>query len=123
MRRLRRWLCNISPRYKLRCICKAIGIEPYPFQRRYALTGEAKFPPGRCTGKTMAVMLHLLMMGETVPDGYVILTLWDDPDWRPRDVPRVICYEQEYQLLAFKCIKAGIPVRFQIDYRSLGRRT
>ena len=48
-------------RYRLWKICWAIGIKPYPWQRAFALgkTGSDEFPQGRCTGKTMAVMLRI----------------------------------------------------------------
>ena len=111
MMKLRAFLCKISPRYKLYQICKAIGIKPYPWQREFALYGRCStpFPYGRCNGKTMAVMLRLLMAN---PGGLFEArsALVCDPDWRPGDSFRVSWYHREYARLCRVCSERGIPV-------------
>lgn len=51
-------------RRRLQHDCRIIGIEPYDWQVHYALTGHlpgGRWPEGRRTGKTMAVMLYGLI--------------------------------------------------------------
>lgn len=130
MKRLNTLLCKISPRYKFYRICRTIGIEPYGWQREFALDGyldgcyNTEFPSGRQTGKTTAVMLRLLM---AYPDDSceVRRILSCDPDWRPYDRFRVRWYDSQYYRLSHACFHQGIPVVLlhQIHtLRDLGRR-
>ena len=48
-------------RWRLWKVCRKLDIEPYDFQRQFALTGRCKFPIGRRNGKTMALMLYGLI--------------------------------------------------------------
>lgn len=105
-------------RYRLRKICQALDIVPYPWQRDFAM-GKADTIPApmayRCSGKTMAVMLRLLMIrpGE-VHD--VLGALRNDPDFTNKELRRLSIYSDEYMRLAHKCISAGIPVNyFQLE--------
>lgn len=130
MRRLRRWLCTISPRYKFNQICKTIGIKPYPWQREFALDGyldgcfSTPFPTGRATGKTTAIFLRLLMAYPNESfEAQQILSF--DPDWRPYDSFRVRWYDSQYTRLSHACFSEGIPVVLLhriSTLRDLGRR-
>lgn len=99
-------------RYRLRKICEALDIVPYPWQRDFAL-GKSDTIPGcivyRADGKTMAVMLRLLMLqpGE-VHD--VLGTLKKDPDFSNWKLAILRIYADEYNRMARRCWNAGIPV-------------
>ena len=130
MKRLNTLLCRISPRYKFRQICKVIGIKPYPWQREFALDGYlgdcfiTPFPSGRRTGKTMAVMLRLLMYYPHEQFNLQCI-LVSDPDWRPLDRHRLGWYSREYIRLSHACFDRGIPVillRRSCSLNDLGRR-
>ena len=104
-----RLLCLVSRRYKLWAICRVIGIRPHPWQREFALGSPINLPLGRRTGKTMAVMLRLLMAYPNEPfEAGRILRL--DPDWMPNNLARVRFYNREYYVLSHACFQAGIPV-------------
>lgn len=103
-------------RYKLWKICRAIGIKPYPWQRAFAL-GKAssnEFPQGRCTGKTMAVMLRLLVSTyeEAADLQWVGTVLAADPDWSPHFYSRARWYCDEHRRLWWRCYDAGIICPF-----------
>lgn len=111
-RLLTRLLCRLSPRFHLRAICHAIGIEPYPWQRAFAL-GRINSLPGKRTrgnGKTTAVMLRLLMLppGEWSEAEQI---LDRDPDFHLGiDHYRTFCYAREYRRLQLVCILERVPV-------------
>lgn len=109
-KRIDRWLCKHSRKYKLRRICKVLGITPYPWQRDFALgkTDVLAYPPGRVTGKTMAVMLRMLMSdaGKPAP----MWLFYADPDYIPGILYRWHWYMGEYRALSMKCLKADIFV-------------
>lgn len=105
-------------RYRLWKICQALDIVPYPWQRDFAM-GKADTIPApssyRRSGKTMAVMLRLLMIrpGEVYD---VLGTLRNDPDFTNEELRRLSIYSDQYMHLAHKCISAGIPVNyFQLE--------
>lgn len=106
-------------RWRLRKICKALDIVPYPWQRDFAM-GKADKIPGimvyRGNGKTMAIMLRLLMLmpGE-VHD--ILGTLRKDPDFTNEEFRRLRYYDEEYSRLADKCRNAGIPVNMLALHR------
>ena len=106
-------LCHWFPRYKLWRICQAIGIKPYTWQKEFALHERVQFPSGRCTGKTMAVMLRLLML-KPYDTTSVYSVLCCDPDWRGSDMKRRRWYEGEYRRRAAECFQAGIPVNINV---------
>ena len=113
---LKALLCHWFPRYKLRLICRAINIQPKDWQRQFALYGKAVFPAGRRTGKTMAVMLRLLMLAPNdVTQRWRILL--HDEDFQLNDARRYRWYEGEYRRLAAKCFVAGIPVNINVFSR------
>ena len=110
----RQMLCLLSRRYRLRCICRALRLRPYPWQRAFALGRIQRIPVRtRASGKTTAVMLRLLMLP---PDELLnvpaILSL--DPDWLPWQRDRVKWYACHYRRLYMRCTLARIPVP-QID--------
>lgn len=99
-------------RYRLRKICEALDIVPYPWQRDFALDKIDIIPAPiayRRTGKTMAVMLRLLMLrpGELHD---ILGTLRKDRDFTNQNLRRLSIYADEYNRLAGKCLSAGIPV-------------
>ena len=108
--RIRNFLFEHFHKYKLKRICQAIGIKPYPWQSSFALgrTNKLDGDLGRATGKTMAVMLRVLMMHHTDPVFPWMFYL--DPDWKPYDSHRKMWYYREYIRLSQKCKHAGIPV-------------
>jgi len=112
-RTLKALLCHWFPRYKLRMVCRAIRIQPKDWQKKFALDKLCPFPVGRRSGKTMAVMLRLLMLEphDTTAVGFILLS---DPDWRASDPKRWRWYEHEYRRLAAECFVAGIPVNINV---------
>ena len=69
-------------RRRLQRVCWIIGIEPYDWQVHYALTGHVpggRWPEGRCSGKTMAVMLYGLIRDDCTEDEIKSLA-YRDPD-------------------------------------------
>lgn len=107
--KIKTYLCLRFPKYKLRCILRALNLEPRPWQIDYALERDNWLPPAveRCNGKTVAVMLRMLMQHPDAPDVANILRA--DPDYGP-EFQRARWYRSEYKRLAFKCQLAGIPV-------------
>lgn len=106
------WLHWHFKRYRLRKICEALDIVPYPWQRDFALDKIDTIPGNmayRASGKTMAVMLRLLMIrpGES---HYVLGTLRKDPDFTNESLRCLAIYADEYRYMASRCIAAGIPV-------------
>ena len=107
-----KWLCLHSKGYKLWRISEALGIKPYEWQRAFAL-GETNSISAttRRSGKTMAVMLRLLMLKPDAPDDFMWHILRLDPDYA-MIVPtaRAAWYRREYRKYSTICDKAGIPV-------------
>ncbi len=58
----------LARRRSLRRICRQLHIKPYYWKKKFALgrRGHLCAPPGRATGKTMAVMLRLLVLTDTL---------------------------------------------------------
>jgi hypothetical protein len=103
---------NHFKRYRLQKICEALDIVPYPWQRDFALGKSDKIDGPmvyRCSGKTMAVMLRLLMLRPNEPHD-VLRTLKKDPDFTNDRIMLMNIYQDEYNNLAHKCRSAGIPV-------------
>lgn len=111
-RLVRKFLCKYSRRYRLHQICMAVGIMPYDWQRKFALgeTDVLDVPPGRATGKTMAVMLRLLMAEPDLPGAHPAARVYFafDPDWRPHDTWCARWYYAEYRRLWKRCCDAEI---------------
>ena len=113
---LKRALREIFRRRKLWKICRVLKLSPYPWQRAFALGygTSADFPEGRCTGKTTAVMLRLLMMTkkEESEKWFVGKILSADPDWWPRDRHRTDWYHSHYNRLCRLCYQNDIYVPY-----------
>lgn len=106
-------------RYRLRKICEALDIVPYPWQRDFALDKIDAIPyhsADRASGKTMAIMLRLLMLkpGELHD---ILGTLRKDPDFTNERITVLAVYTDEYNHLAQRCLAAGIPVRILALHR------
>ena len=109
MSKLKALLFRWPPRYKLRCILRALELEARPWQIQYALGKSQNMPMGRQTGKTMAVILRALMTNTNTLDiGHIIRS---DPDYM-RLIPHVRdrFYRYEYDKCYRLCNEAGIPV-------------
>ena len=104
------------PRFKLWRICRALEIKPYPWQRDFALgkTEILQYPTGRRTGKTMAVMLRLLMEHPLSSDNTALQILLNDPDYCKAHYRMLLGYDNEYARQALRCYKAHIPVRMNL---------
>jgi len=105
------------PRFKLRRICKALGVNPYPWQRDFALGRTESIPKEltyiRASGKTTAVWLRLLMANPGQPID-IAKVLKQDPDFpkaltKPYHNRRLIFYHEEYWKLANTCMSKNIP--------------
>lgn len=106
------FMCYRFKRYRLRKICQALEIVPYPWQRDFALDKTRIVPAPmayRASGKTMAVMLRLLMIRPCELHD-ILGTLRKDPDFTNHEMRRLTIYADEYNRLASKCMAAGIPV-------------
>lgn len=108
--RIRVLIQDIRQRRRLRRICEAIEIRPYPWQRDFALglIGCDAFPEGRATGKTTAVLLRILMLPPNASEVAVRTILARDPDWNPMDPRRCRWYAYEYVRLRAMCMERGI---------------
>lgn len=108
-------LCNWFPRYKLRCILRALKLDARPWQIEFALCQSNYMPTGRCTGKTVAIMLRALMVNPKKIQGeakHVILwsIMRGDPDYTEEIYMRRVWYRSEYDRYSRRCKAAGIPV-------------
>ena len=114
LNRLRRWL----RRRRLRRVCKALDILPYPWQVVFALTDDPGRLPdmGRRTGKTMAVILRALVQ----PDGEGALSfIAYDPD---ADMSLSVQHSiyNDYRRAHAICVKAhAIPNRPPLPLRTI----
>ena len=120
------WLLRNCPRYRLWRICKAIGIKPYLWQRWFALGKIDQLPDDLvdmpCTGKTVAIMLRILMIPKNNAAAWAEAgrCIQLDPDYYPNwDQNRLWWYSGEYRRLKNLCLSAGIPVLQVEIYRML----
>lgn len=106
-------LHHIFPRFKLWRICKALGINPHPWQKDFALGRTTRLPRKvsrfRATGKTTAVMLRLLMIcpGQSFD---ILKILRADPDFDTSNRMRLGWYDGMYRRMAWRCYEAHIPI-------------
>lgn len=111
IKRIDKWLCLHSKRYKLWRVSKALGIKPYEWQRAFVLgKTDSLGVTGRCVGKTMAIMLRLLLLPPDADDAFMRYILGIDPDYITSIARRTMWYKNEYRKLSTICDKAGIPV-------------
>lgn len=97
---------RLRRRWRLWRACNKLGIKPYPWQLEFALglTDHLNCPPGRQTGKTMAVMLRLLILSEEDDHPVnALLALACDPDWESMVYERKRWYIQEYVSMCQRC--------------------
>ena len=115
-----RFLQRKSKRYKLWRICRALHIKLHPRVREYALgkTNWLKFYHGRQTGRTLSVMLYIMinLHGIISPDMLML-----DPDYIPDNHVRKTYYLRQYRELELKCHDAGIMVPMIVDIPAFGR--
>lgn len=112
IKKIDRWLCLHSKRYKLFRISKALGIKPYKWQRAFALgkTDSLGGNSGRGCGKTFSIMLRLLLLKPDADDAFMRYILGLDPDFIMSIARRTAWYKNEYRKLSTICDNAGIPV-------------
>ena len=110
IRKIKALLCLWFPRYKLRCIIKALGLETRPWQIKYALCRSEYMPTERQTGKTVAATLRTLMLNQKcILDWTEYAEL--DPDYKVlAPHTRYKFYRTLYHECYIHCIQAGIPV-------------
>lgn len=108
MKQIKTFLYRKFPRYKLRCILRALKLKPVKWQKDYALGRSNILPPGRATGKTVAVMLRALMQDPSIVTVRHIISA--DPDYVRGDFVRWSYYRREYDRCQRICSEAGIPV-------------
>ena len=114
MKKIKSFLCRRFPRYKLRCILRALKLKPVKWQKDYALGRLNTLPTGRATGKTVAVMLRALMQN---PSGVTLRRIIGaDPDYDPSVYSRMKWYLSEYTRFQRICSKAGVPVP-KVEYK------
>ena len=111
-KKIDRWFCLHSKKYKLWRISKALGIKPYKWQRDFALGKTDGFGVygGRATGKTLAIMFRLLMLKPDTDDTFMRFILGLDHDYVTRIARRTMWYRNEYRKYSNICDNAGIPV-------------
>lgn len=111
IKRIDKWLCLHSKQYKLWRISKALGIKPYEWQRAFALGRMNSFgATGRACGKTMAIMLRLLLLPPDADDDFMRFILGLDPGFVTSIARRTMWYRNEYRKYSTICDNAGIPV-------------
>lgn len=98
-------------RRRLKKVCGALKIEPTAWQAEYALhgTGANKWPKGRRTGKTTAVILRALVKRPKTPEQLVAIFSTDgDFYWGSMNMRRVTV--NEWVKKASVCRKAGVKI-------------
>ena len=108
MKHIKTLLCRLFPRFKLRCILRALDLKTVKWQTDYALGRSNTLLGGRATGKTVAVMLRALMQSPSIDTLAHIIAA--DPDYIPGDRNREHWYRWEYDTFQRKCSEAWIPV-------------
>lgn len=97
---------QIKFRVRLRRICRVLKIEPYEWQKQFAIDGEAVFSQGRRTGKTMAVIFRaLVQQPKDAKQLYDIMSC--DPDFHKGRWIQMVEYE-DLRHYYEECVRAGI---------------
>lgn len=98
-------LC-ILLRWRLRRICKKLGIKPYKWQINYALNKSLYLKRGRRSGKTTAIMLWALIRNVKPPKKrFVTDDTFNRIAYKDPDVKMRVHYDwwaEEYTKLALK---------------------
>jgi len=94
---------------RLKKICKVLEITPYGWQEEFVLKDSPiRMPGGRCVGKTMAVVLRVLVRGWIKdPYEYPVQCLALDPD-ACIDRYRLDATYMEYRRCYERCNAAGL---------------
>ena len=100
---------------RLRRICKALGVEPYPEMVRYVIDrDETIFRGGRRNGKTLALIIDELVYKRVPPALFGCLMecrFCKDPDyWKMPRMSRDRFYISELMRAVQRCEMAGIDV-------------
>lgn len=112
IKKIDRWFCLHSKKYKLWRVSKALGIKPYEWQLAFALgKTDSLCVTRRGGGKTFAVMLRLLLLKPDADDAFMRFILGLDPDFVTSIERRTMWYRNEYRKLSTICDDAGIPVK------------
>ena len=111
IKKIDRWLCLHSKRYKLWRISKALGIKPYEWQRAFALgKTDSSGVTRRGGGKTFAIMLRLLLLPPDADDAFMRYILGLVPGFATSFARITTWYRNEYRKYSSICDNAGIPV-------------
>lgn len=102
-------------KYRLRQICKALGVKPYPEIVRYVIDkDEAIFSGGRRNGKTLALIIDDLVYKRVPPalaDCELDCRFCKDPDyWKMLARSRERFYRWELKRATNNCEAAGIDI-------------
>jgi hypothetical protein len=100
---------------RLRRICKALGVKPYPEMVRYVIDrDETIFEGGRCNGKTLTLIIDELVYKRVPPalfDCPMECRFCKDPDyWRMPRLNGDRFYTSELSRAIKQCETAGIDV-------------
>ncbi len=100
---------------RLRRICKALGVEPYPEMVRYVIDrDETIFGGGRRNGKTLTLIIDELVYKRVPPALFecrMECCFCKDPDyWRLPRINRNRFYPYEFLRAIKRCEAAGIDV-------------
>lgn len=110
---MRRAIRRLWARWRLRRICKALDIKPYPVVEAYVLRKNKEvFAGGRRNGKTMAVILDELVYKRIPPslnDCGLHCRFCRDKDYNG-DRMRTGFYIEELKRAVRRCEEAGIDV-------------
>ena len=110
-----RTFMKIWVKYRLRRICKALEIKPYPEMMRFVIDrDETIFRGGRRNGKTLTLIVDELVY-KRVPPALVGCPMecrfCKDPDyWKMPRMSRDRFYISELERAARRCEAAGIDV-------------
>lgn len=100
-------LKNLRRRWRLWRICRKLDIKPHPWQREFALglTDSLEYLSGRQLGKTIAVMLRLLMLryDASLNLNEILCIVSQDPNFLIDSPERIEWYQQEYDRMARAC--------------------
>lgn len=105
-------------RRRLKRICKVLEITPYKWQKEYVLADKGMMLYGRCIGKTMAVVLRILVRGPS-KGLYPARDLLNDPDIGV-DRHRLDITYMEYRECFEKCNAAGLMRKHRLIPRPEG---
>lgn len=112
---IRRLIKKAWAKYRLRRICKALGVKPYPKMVRYVINkDETIFSGGRRNGKTLALIIDTLVYKRVPPalfDCGIDCWFFKDPDyWKMPARNRERFYRWELKKAVDNCEAKGIDI-------------